>query len=522
MASAFDPLGRPLFRAFWVANVVSMVGTWMQEVGAAWWMTTLAPSPLMVALVQAATSLPTFLLAVPAGALADVVDRRRLLLFLETWMLVVAALLGALALAGLAGPWTLLALTFALGVGASLHAPAWQATIPELVPREELAAAAALGGVGLNLARAVGPALGGLVVAAAGPPAVFFLNAISFLGILAVLLRWRRESKPATVPAELLFGAMRAGLRYVRHAPELRAVLARTALFIGPGSALFALLPLLARRELGLGAAGYGGLLGALGVGAVAGAALLPRFRGRLGAGGLVAAGTAVIAAAFGILGSVRSLPLLYAAMLLAGLAWIAVLSMLNAAAQTAIPSWVRARALSVYLLVFYAGVALGSILWGVVADRFGIGAAYLVAASGLVAGLPVAARYRLRLLEGTDLSPSLHWPAPTVATEIPPDRGPVLVTVEYTIDPARAREFGEVMRRLRRIRLRDGAILWDLFVDAADPVRNTEAFVVESWAEHLRQHDRVTVADREIEKLAHSFHLGDAPPRVTHHLAAR
>ncbi|MGH7151994.1 MAG: MFS transporter, partial [Planctomycetota bacterium] len=241
-----------------------------------------------------------------------------------------------------------------------------------------------------------------------------------------------------------------------------------------------------------------------------------------LGAGGLVAAGSAVIAGAFALLASVRSLPLLYGAMLLAGLAWISVLSMLNASAQTAIPSWVRARALSAYLLVFFAGVALGSVFWGLVADRFGIGGAYLVAASGLVAGLPVALRHRLRSLEGSDLSPSLHWPAPQVATEIAPDRGPVLVTVEYAIDPARAPEFREVMRTLRRIRLRDGALLWDLFVDSADPGRHTEAFVVESWAEHLRQHERVTVADRELETQAHAFHLGEAPPRVTHHLAAR
>src|ERR671938_1635075 len=277
--SPWSPLRLALFRALWLAAVASNVGTWMHNVGAEWLMTTLAPKPFVVALMQTAETAPTFLLALPAGALADIVDRRRLLLFSQAWMLVAAVGVAAATLAGVTTPPVLLVLTFALGLGAAMNAPAWQAIVPELVPRHELTSAVSLNSVAFNIARAVGPALGGVIVAAAGPWAVFMLNSLSFVGVIFVLYRWRREKVESISPTERVLGAMRAGLRYARHAPELRAVLARTIVFVSCASALWALLPLVARRELGMGALGYGVLLGGLGAGAIVGAFVLPKAR---------------------------------------------------------------------------------------------------------------------------------------------------------------------------------------------------------------------------------------------------
>jgi MFS family permease len=500
--------------------LVSNVGTWLQEVGAAWLMTSLSTSPLMVALVQAATTLPIFLLALPAGALADVVDRRRLLIVTQAWMLCATAVLGALAMAGAAGPWTLLTLTFIVGLGAALNAPAWQAIIPELVSRPELPAALGLNGVGINAARAVGPALGGLVVAAAGPGAAFLLNAASFVGVIVALNRWRRQARPSALPAERVMGAILAGLRYVRHAPELRAVLARSGAFILAGSALWALLPVVARFDLGLGPGGYGLLLGCLGAGAVAGAAILPRWRRTASANALALTATLAFAAALLGASLARGFPEMGGAMLLCGGAWLVLLTTFHTSAQAALPGWVRGRALAVYLLVFFGGMAAGSAAWGAIATQLGARAALGAAAAAVIAGLALTARHRLATGEGLNLAPSRHWPAPIVLSEVDFDRGPVLVTVEYRVDPAGAAAFAAAMREVRRVRLRDGAIRWDLFNDQADPERFLETFLVESWVEHLRQHERLTVADREIESRARAFHRGPRPPIVTHFIA--
>jgi MFS family permease len=519
-ASAWSPLRHPVFRALWIASLVSSVGTYIHDVGAAWLMTSLAPSPLMVALVQTATALPIMLLALPAGALADVVDRRKLLLSTQAWMLAVSLALAALTLSGATTPWLLLGLTFALGIGTAMYAPAWQATTPELVSRRDLPQALVLGGVAINLARAVGPALGGLLVAAAGSGAAFLLNGISFLGVMAALYAWRRAPRESSLPSEHLLGAIRAGLRYVSHAPPLRAVLIRTAVFILCGSALWAILPLLARREMAMDAFGYGFLLGCLGAGAVGGAAILPSLRRRLNPDALSGAGALGFALVTLTLALVRSTPILGLAMFVGGVAWMSVMSSLNLSAQTAVPAWVRARALAVYLLVFQSGLAAGSVVWGLVASSMGIPDALTYAAIGLVGGLAFVPRYRLQRAQGADLRPAHEWAPPVVAQEPEPDRGTVLVTVEYLIDPERASEFREAMRPVRRLRLRDGAIYWDLVVDVADPRRRVELFVCESWAEHLRQHERFTVADRDAHRRARSFHIGEQPPVVYHFLS--
>ncbi|HVR11548.1 MAG TPA: MFS transporter, partial [Thermoanaerobaculia bacterium] len=359
-ASPWSPLRLPLFRWLWIATVASNIGTWLQNVGASWMMTSLTTSTTLVAMVQAATSLPSFLLALPAGALADVIDRRRLLLVTQGWMAAAAAALGVLTLAGLISPWSLLAFTFLLGLGNAANNPAWQAIIPELVPRPELPGAIALGSIGFNVARAAGPALGGLIVATAGPGWTFMLNAVSFLGVMAVLYAWRRPEEETVLPGERILGAMRTGVRYVRHSPEVLAPIARGSTFIFCASSLWALLPVVA-RGLHRGAAGYGLLLTALGVGAVAGAMVLPRLRRYASTDLVVAAATLAFAAATLALALLHDFPLLLAMLLLAGGGWLSLLSSLNVAVQTAVPSWVRARALSVYMLIFFGGLAAGS-----------------------------------------------------------------------------------------------------------------------------------------------------------------
>jgi MFS family permease len=520
--STWSPLRHTVFRWLWIASVASNVGTWFQNVGASWMMTTLTPSPALVALVQAATSLPMFLLSLPAGAVADVLDKRRLLLITQTWMTFAAFGLWAFTAAGATTPWILLGFTFLLGLGAALNGPAWQASIPEMVPREDLPAAVTLGSIGFNIARAAGPALAGLVVAASGPAVTFLVNAVSFLGVLAVLFMWRRPTEEAMLPAERILGAMTTGLRYVRHAPEVIAPILRGTTFVLCGASLWALLPLVVNRELHSGAEGYGLLLGALGVGAVAGALVLPRLKRNNSMDGVVTVATLVFAGATVTLACVRSFWLLMIAMLLAGGAWLSLLSSLNVSVQTVVPSWVRGRALSVYMLVFYAGLAGGSALWGAVAEHFGLSTALCASAAGMIVGLAGTFRIHLQSGEGLNLAPSRQWPAPIVEHDLEPERGPVMVEVRYRIDPVRAAEFAEAMSGLRRIRLRDGAMQWGLFVDSSDHSLYTEVFLVKSWIEHLRQHDRVTHADSDIETQAYAFHLGEGRPAVTHLIAER
>jgi MFS family permease len=506
----------------WIASVVSNIGSWMHEVGAGWLMTSLAPSPLMVALVQAATTAPVFLLALPAGALADIVDRRRYLITSQVWMMISAATLGALTLAGVTTAPILLILTFALGIGTAMMMPAWGAITPELVQRAELQAAIGLNTMGMNVARSVGPALAGLIVAAAGSGMVFILNALSFLAVIAALKRWQRAPTESELPAERLVGAVRAGLRYARHSPGLRAVLARGVAFFVFASASWALLPLIVRQELHSGPGTYGLFLACMGLGAIAGALLLPRVHARLSRDRMVAGATALYAIAMLALAHSGNVYAAGAAMLVTGLAWISVVSSLMTAAQTALPAWVRARGLALFWVVFMGGMAAGSALWGQVATWLGIPYALTLAAVGALGGIAATWRFRIGQHDVHDLSPSMTWPTPMGADELEIDRGPVMVTVEYRIDPARSDEFARVMHQMRRIRRRDGAFMWELFDDIEDPGRRVECFMVESWIEHLRQHERVTVADRDVIDRTRAFHLGSELPRVTHLVAGR
>ncbi len=520
ISSSWVTLQHELFRVLWIASVASNIGTMMQEVGASWLMTELAPSPLMVALIQTAGALPVLLLSFAAGALADIVDRRRLLIFSQSWMLVAAAGLGILTVFHLTSPLLLLAFTFLLGFGNALTGPVWQAIVPELVPRAEVGAAVSINSVGYNVARAAGPALGGLVVAAIGSGAVFLLNAVSFLGVIVVFYRWRRKPRKSVLPAERVMGAMRAGWRYVAHAPSIRSTLVRLSLFMLGASAFWGLVPLYARQDLGRGAAGYGVLLGFFGSGAVLGGSILPRLQRRLGIQRLLSSTTLLNVAALMLMAVWRRYPVACAAAFAAGFAWTSVLSTFNTSVQLNTAGWVRGRAMAFYQVTYFAGLGAGSALWGFVAEHVGIPRALLVAALALAVGRIVEDRYPVGLGEGINFAPSFR-PVPVVVNEPQAEHGPVLITVEYRIDPRRAAEFASVMLELGRFRRRDGAVDWGLFEDVAEQGRYLETFVVESWGEHLRQHERTTVADRLISERANSFHIPDGSPPVSHLLYA-
>ena len=518
--SPWSPLHEPLFRGLWLAALTSNIGMWAQDVGTAWLMTSLAPTALMVSLAQTAMNLPYFLLALPAGALADVVDRRRLLLIAQAWMMGSAAVLGVLTVFGVTTPWVLLLLTFSLGIGAALNAPAYQAIVPEVVPKGQVPAAVALSSVGINLARAVGPALGGFIVAAAGSGAAFFLNAACFIGMMVVLYRWKHVPRDGGLPAERFVGAMRAGVRFLRHAPPLQTVLIRAAAFILCGSAFWALLPLIVRFEMQREAGAYGLLLGCFGGGAVLGAAILPRLRARMTADQLTVAATILFAGLLLLLSVLRDFAGIGLALIVGGAAWLTMLSTFNGRAQAAVPGWVRGRAMAVYLLVFFGGMAGSSAVWGLIAFWTGVPTALMLAAAGLGLGLVTVVKYKLEAGEKLDLTPSRHWPAPAFVDMADPERQSAVVTVEYRIDPQQKKPFLERLHALRDIRVRDGAVHWEVLSDTADPTRYLEMFILDSWTDHLRQHERVSVTDREIEQQVRGFHTGPTAPVVTHFLS--
>ncbi|MEW1659724.1 MFS transporter [Streptomyces sp. NPDC093707] len=518
--SYWAPLHVPVFRTLWLAQFVSNIGSWMQTVGAQWLITEQRGSPGLIALVQTAASLPVLLLGIPAGALADIVDRRKLLFTAQLVMLMAAALLAALTALGQMNSYGVLALTFVLGCGTALMNPAWQAIQPELVAERDLIpAAAALGGVNMNMARAIGPALGGLVVALAGTAAVFAVNAASFLVTLAALATWHRPASADTLAAERMVPAIRAGYRYVRHAPRIRNILGRLLLYVPCAAALWALLPVAAHQQLGVGVGGYGLLLGAVGAGAVLGAVVLPRARRKWSSNTTLAGGGVLLALTLLVLAVARIPWVAGVALVFSGLAWVGVLSILNAQMQVTAPEWVRARALAVYLTIFQGGLAIGAAVWGTIADAISVQGALLVAAGVLVigslAGLFIA-------VPDTDLdrSPSMHWPTPAMVLDPSASTGPVLVTVEYRVPADRTDAFTQAMGAVGRSRLRTGALRWDLFQDGSQPDRYLELFTVASWQEHERQHGgRLTGYDRSAEEKARSLLDPEHPFTVSHYL---
>lgn len=516
------PLFNAVFRGIWIAILASNIAGWFHDVAAQWLMTSLSPSPFAVSLVETMSDLPVFLLSIAAGALADVIDRRRFLIGAQVWMMCAAAGLGVLTLLGHVSPVVLLVMTFLLASGDAMSGPAWQAALPELVPHTQLRAAVTLSSISINIARVIGPAVGGVIISFSGTASAFLLNAVSFAGVVFVVWRWKRPVKQSGLPSERFLGAMRAGVRYVRYSPPLRAVLVRTGVFMVGASATWALLPVIARRDLGLGPIGYGALMACLGGGALVGALSMQRIARMMPTHVMMFGATALYAASSATVGLVKVLPLVCIALGLGGIGWVIVVSNLNVAAQAATPRWVRARAMSVFLLVLYGGLSGGSILWGSVASRSNTPTAMLWAAGALVIGLLAGIRYRLPREQTMDLSPAQHWAPAVVAGEPGPDDGPVLITVEYRIDPARRAEFVSALHNMRLERLRDGAFHWGLFSDLAEPDKFMETFLVESWNEHVRQHHRVTIADQTIEGQVRALLVGDRPPIVQHLVYAR
>ena len=527
--NGFEPLSVPLFRDLWLASIVSNLGGWMQDTAGTWLMTVLTTSPLLIALMQTAASLPVVILGLLAGATADIYDRRRLLIFWQAWMLSAVALLSVLTYFDIISPWILLILTFLLNIGTAMNSPAWQAIVPEVIPREQLPDAVSLNSAGFNLARALGPALGGLAIAVfaratTGAASVFLLNSLSFVGVILVLYRWHRNPLfKSALPSERIRGSVRAGIRYVRYAPMLQAAFARTLLFTLFVSAVWALLAIVAKRDLHQGAMGYGILNGSMGFGAVIGATLLPRVRRLLPADTIIAAATGVFVATLAVLALIHT-PLVVIPMLIAGgFAWTSAMSTLNLAVQVSVPAWVQARALGAYQMIFAGGMAVGSVIWGYIAEHVSTSKSLMCAAVGLAVTLPLSLRFHVLRGVQPDFSPHLYsLPAPKLALEREESAGPVRVSIDYRIDPQDYAAFTHAIHQLRDVRLRDGAIRWGVYQDAADPGHLNETFVTESWLEYLRQRERFTASDLQIRDRVWSFHQGPEPPRISHMFYAK
>ena len=545
---AWAPLRSPLFRALWLAGLASNIGTWMHDVGASWLMTSLTKNEQMNALVSAASALPMFLLALPAGALADIVDRRKLVVFTQAWAALIAGTLGALTLFGQTGPWVLLVFTLLLSLGGAMSGPASTALLPEMVKKRHIANAMSLGGAAWNLSRILGPRFGGVIIGvaanhlpnrASAPGVVFAINAFSFIGVAIVFARWKRTPRPVDLPPEHIVPAIRTGWRYMLHSSAVRAILIRSCGIMICVSAQFSLLPLYARAVLKLDATGFATLLGSFGAAGIVSNLVFPRLRETYTPGRLLFMAAMLNAFSLAVLAfaprlvtadsSASAVWLARGAMLFGGISWPIAVQTCNVNIVRSVPDWVRSRAAGMWTLVFMGSATLGSILWGWGARQAGVAGepgsgiptAFLLAAAGLLIGSLVLRRFVIIDPGNADLSPSQHWPHPAVAAEVEPESGPVLVTVEFEIAPEDGDAFDRAMQRVRELRLRDGAIRWNLFQDAAVPERWLETMLVASWNEHLRQHARVTQLDREIEEHAHAFHRGPHAPRVSHLIAS-
>jgi MFS family permease len=516
--STWAPLRNGLFRAIWLAVLVGNIATWMQTVGAQWLLVSQPHATILVALVQTADYLPDMLFGLVGGVLADTFDKRRLLMAVQGFLLVAGAALAALTFAGQMPPALLLTFTFLIGCGSVLTLPAYQALVPDLVPRAQLHSAAALSSISVNLARAVGPAIAGVVIARAGVGAVFAANTGMYLLFLLVLVFWRPPAG-STSSSEPFISALRAGGRYVRYAPVVRRILLRATLFLVPASALWALLPLIASQRLAQGADGYGLLLGALGVGAIIGALVLPRVRTKLSINALLAVSGIVYAFVLASVVLLTNAVLILIVVLPAGVAWMAVLSTINAELQLFLPAWVRARGLSVYQMILFGAQGFGALVWGVVAAPAGIVPTFLIAAAVMLAGVATTRAWPLIDTTRMDRSTVEYWPEPRLMVDANPDDGPVVVRNVYTVAPENEEPFLRAMTNVRLSRLRTGATQWGLFRDGETPHQFVELFVVSSWEEHMRQHgDRLTGTDQQYEEAAKA--LSDPPGEASHLIA--
>ncbi|WP_302552795.1 MFS transporter [Comamonas kerstersii] len=515
--STWTPLRTPTFRLLWSVTLVANICMWMNDVAAAWMMTSLTTSPVLVALVQTASTLPVFLLGLPSGALADILDRRRYFIFTQFWVAVVAVLLcAALALDVMNAP-LLLALTFANGIGMAMRWPVFSALIPEVISKPMLPSAMALNAVAMNASRIVGPLVAGALIASAGTLWVFVLNAVLSIAAGLLLLTWQRTHVTHPLGRERLPSAMRVGLQFIKESPRMRAVIARTVAFFFMSTAIMALLPLTAKRFDGIGFISGAGvftlLLASMGAGAIIGAMFLPRIRQMFTGEPLVLTGTLLQAASTVGVALAPNLPLAVVCMMTAGLSLISTANTLGVKAQMALPNWVRARGMSAYQMSIMGGTAIGAALWGKVAALSSVPVSLIAAAvTGVVCMLIVQRVFTDRqALE--DLSPSKAFQPPRHSQ---PEEGRVVVHIEYLINPAKARRFRTLMQESRRSRMRQGALSWRLLHSMERPERYIEEIVDESWVEHLRRFDRITASDVALRERKLAFHVADTPPRVT------
>ncbi|MBZ9893794.1 MFS transporter [Mesorhizobium sp. BR1-1-6] len=513
--SALAPFRHGIFRAVWSASLVSNFGGLIQGVGAAWMMTTIATSPYQVALVQASTTLPIMLFALVAGAIADSFDRRKVMLVAQTFMLVVSVLLTLFTYSGLMTPWTLLAFTFLIDSGTALNSPSWQASVGDIVPRNKVPAAVALNSMGFNLTRSVGPAIGGIIVAAAGAAAAFAANAVSYIGLIVVLARWKPQVQPSTLPRESLGAAMGAGLRYVAMSPNIGKVLVRGSAFGFSAGAVLALLPLVARDVVKGDALTYGIMLGAFGIGAVGGALISVRLRQLLSSETMVRsafAGFAVCAFNAAVSHNAWQTSL---GLLVGGACWVIALSHFNVTVQMATPRWVVGRVLSVYQTATFGGIALGSWIWGIVADAHGAGTALIAAAIAMLAGGAIGLVLPLPQQQVLNLDPLNRFKEPHLALDLKPRSGPIAIMIEYIIRDEDVPEFLATMAERGRIRRRDGARNWTLARDLENPAIWIEHYHTPTWLEYVRHNGRITQADATVGERLRALHAGDEPPRV-------
>jgi MFS family permease len=515
-SSTLEPLRIKTFRLLWLASIVSNFGGLIQGVGAAWMMTTISDSAAMVALVQGSTTLPVMLFSLMSGAVADSFDRRRVMLIAQIFMAMVAATLAVFAWLGLLTPWLLLTFTFLMGCGVAFNNPAWQASVGDIVPREQLTSAVLLNSVSFNVTRSVGPALGGAIVAAAGAAAAFAVNAISYIGLIAVIWRWRPERVPSSLPREALRAAMGTGVRYVALSPNIVRILMRGFVFGMTTIVLLALLPLVARHLVAGDALTYGILLGAFGVGAVFGAGVSRPLRERVSNEVLVRStfvAFAIVAVTTAISSNLR---ITASALILGGGAWVITLSLFNTTVQLSTPRWVVGRALSLYQMAIFGGMASGSWLWGTIAEATSPAISLIVAAFGMLLGALIGVRVPLLSNEVLNLDPLNRWREPSVAVPIEPRSGPIAIAVEYQINEADQQAFHQVMLERRRIRRRDGAHDWVLSQDLANPRLWIERFDVPTWLDYVRFHSRTTQADAQVSDRIETLHQGEGAPRVT------
>lgn len=519
--SMWRPFRYRAFAILWSATLVSSIGGWMCSSASAWLMTTLKPDPLMVSLVQVASSLPMFIFALPAGALADTVDKRRFLIGAEIYIAIVSLGFAFMVWTRVITAPGILVFTFLGAIGSALTAPGSQSLVPDLVPRADLSPAIAVNSAGVNVSQAVGPPLGGALTVAFGVAMPFWINAFSKWGTIGALVAWRGPKHALDrLPSERFLNAMRTGIRHAANNRFLQATLLRSVAFFLFGSCYWALLPLVASKQIAGGASLYGGLLGAIGASSIAGVFVLPWLKRALGPNQVVAAGSIATAIALILYGIAHGPIIAVVASMIAGLSWIAVFSSLSVSAQLTLPPWVRARGLAVYVTAFFGAMALGSVLWGTISHLYGLAIAHYAAAIGMIIGIGLTWRWKLQAGEAIDLAPSMHWPTPIVSTPVTGDTGPVLVTTEYMINEQDRENFLKLIGKLSLERGRFGAYDWGIFEDLSHPGRYLETYLVDSWLEHLRQHHRVTNADRGIEDEIELFLL-KKPAETTHLLAA-